>query len=74
MICPIMSKPIATSYNDSCPEVITSEFVEVGCKKENCAWWTGLYVRDGEDRTLSPEYNCAIVQIAMKSADGTVSA
>jgi len=73
MICPIMSKPIATSFNDDCPDTLTSEFIDVECKKEECAWWTGLYVREG-DRTLSAEYRCAIVQIAMKSADGTVSA
>ena len=70
MICPVMSKPIATVevYDNARIEV---EWVE--CQKEKCAFWTGLYVRDG-DRTLSPEYRCAIVQIAMKSADGTISA
>ena len=70
MICPIMSKPIATLEPNDIPRI---EVEWVNCQEGNCAWWTGLYVREG-DRTLSAEYRCAIVQIAMKSADGTVSA
>ena len=70
MICPIMSKPIATvEPNDN--SRIEVEWID--CKENKCAWWTGLHVRDG-DRMLSLEYKCAIVQIAMKSVDGTISA
>jgi len=44
MICPVMSRPIATSYNDRCPNVITEEFSEVECREDKCAWWGEICV------------------------------
>lgn len=70
MICPIMSRPIATLEPDDIPRI---DVEWVPCQKEKCALWTGLYVREG-DKVIGPEYGCAIVQIAKKQADGTISA
>jgi len=71
-ICPIMSKPIATSFNDSCPDVVTSEFYEVNCQKEKCALWVGTYYKDGDK--VGAVYHCALAISALKGPDGYIFA
>jgi hypothetical protein len=61
-ICPMMSKPIATSMNDFTPNVIVGEEKEVQCAQGKCAWWVNGYTTEN-----APVSCCAMEFIAMKN-------
>lgn len=63
--CPLMSKPVATSFNDECPNTITAEIVYVDCQEHNCQLWCTAYTTEN-----TPIQGCAFELNANKNQDG----
>jgi len=64
-ICPIMSKPVVTSFNDECPDVMTAETVFVECQEDKCQLWGTVYTTE---RTRIS--GCSLEMAAHKNQDG----